>query len=161
MIGDARSGDIGVTEPFLHLGDVGLLIERVGGGGRAQRMRADQKPQLPRVTPHQSIDAVRGDRVLQSASAVVANRPEQCAGFVKAVPGGVATSISDLERRAILRPRAPVIVNARGGNVGVAEPLLHLGDVGLVVERVGGGGRAQRMRADLEPEFRRIGRTSL
>ena len=51
-------------------------------------------------------------------------------------------SVGHFERRAILRPRAPVIVDARGGDVGVAEPFLHLGDVGLVVERVGGGGRA-------------------
>jgi hypothetical protein len=35
------------------LGDVGLVIERVGGGGSSQRMRADQKPQRPRITPHQ------------------------------------------------------------------------------------------------------------
>jgi hypothetical protein len=26
----------------------------------------------------------------------------------------------------------------RGGDIGMPEPLLHLGDVGLVVERVGG-----------------------
>ena len=31
-----------------------------------------------------------------------------------------------------------MVVNARGADVGVAEPLLHLGDVRLVVERVGG-----------------------
>jgi len=47
-----------------------------------------------------------------------------------------------------------VIVDAGGGNVGVAEPLLHLGDVGLVVERVGGGRRSQRMGADLKAELR-------
>ena len=64
--------------------------------------------------------------------------------------------IFHLERRAVLRPRAAVIVDARGGDVRVAEPFLHLGDVGLVVERVGGGRRAQRVRADLEPELRRI-----
>ena len=46
MIVDACSGDVGVAESFLHLGDVGLVVERVGGRGRAQRMRADQKPQL-------------------------------------------------------------------------------------------------------------------
>src|SRR5271165_1463239 len=66
-------------------------------------------------------------------------------------------SVIYLERRAVLRPRAAVIVDARGGDVGVAEPLLHLGDVGLVVERVGGGRRAQRMSADLEPKLRRVG----
>jgi hypothetical protein len=38
---------------------------------------------------HQSIDALRGDRVLQSAGAVVADRPEQRAGLVEAMPGSV------------------------------------------------------------------------
>jgi len=54
-----------------------------------------------------------------------------------------------------------MIIDARGGDVGVTEPFLHLGDVGLVIERIGGGRRAQRMRADLEPELRRVGPTSL
>ena len=47
MIIDPGSGDIGVTEPFLHFGDVGLVIECVGRGRRAQRVRANQKTQLP------------------------------------------------------------------------------------------------------------------
>ena len=42
-----------------------------------------------------------------------------------------------------------VIVNAGGGDIGVAEPLLDLGDVGLMFERIGGGRRAQRMGAAL------------
>jgi len=41
VIIDARRGDIGVTKPFLHFGDVGLVIECVGRGRCAQRMRAD------------------------------------------------------------------------------------------------------------------------
>ena len=65
-------------------------------------------------------------------------------------------SIGDLKRRAV-RLGAAVIVDPRGGDIGVAEPFLHLGDVRLVVERIGGGGRAQGMSADLEPEPRRIG----
>jgi hypothetical protein len=35
MIVDARGGDVGVAEPFLHLGNVGLVVKSVGGGGRA------------------------------------------------------------------------------------------------------------------------------
>lgn len=46
MIVDPRSSDVGVAEPLLHLGDVGLMIERIGGGRRTQRMRADCKPKL-------------------------------------------------------------------------------------------------------------------
>ena len=49
-----------------------------------------------------------------------------------------------------------MIVDPGGGDIGVPEPLLDLGNVGLVVERIGGGGRSQRMRADLEAEQRRI-----
>ena len=66
----------------------------------------------------------------------------------------VGLSIVHLERRAVLGPRLAVIVDAGGGDVGVAEPLLDLGDVGLVVERIGGGRRPQRMGADLEAELR-------
>jgi hypothetical protein len=48
-------------------------------------------------------------------------------------------SVIDLKCRTILRARLAVIVDAGSGDVGVAEPLLDLGDVGLVVERIGGG----------------------
>ena len=89
MIVDTRGGNIGMPEPFLHLGDVGLVIERIGGGGRAQGMRANQKPQLPRIAPHQAIDAVGGDRPFELSGTIVANRPEQRAAVIEAVPGGV------------------------------------------------------------------------
>ncbi len=52
MIVDARGGDIGITEPFLHLGNIGLVIERIGGGRRTQRMCADLESKLRRVAPH-------------------------------------------------------------------------------------------------------------
>ncbi|MFZ3238434.1 MAG: hypothetical protein WA184_24070 [Stellaceae bacterium] len=41
-----------------------------------------------------------------------------------------------------------------GGDVGMAEPFLDLGDVGLVVEGIGGGRRPQRMGANLEAQRR-------
>ena len=68
-----------------------------------------------------------------------------------------AISVGHLESRAVLWARPTVIVDARSSDVRVAEPFLNLGDVGLVVERVGGGRRAQGMSADLEAEQRRIG----
>jgi hypothetical protein len=40
--------------------------------------------------------------------------------------------VINLERRTVLRPGFPVIVDACGGDVGVAKPLLHFGDVGLI-----------------------------
>ena len=50
------------------------------------RWRLPQKPKLPRIAPHQAIDAVRGDRIFQSAGAVVADRPEQRAAVVEGHP---------------------------------------------------------------------------
>ena len=46
MIIDAGGGDIGVAQPFLHLGDVGLVIERISGGGRAQCVGANLEAEL-------------------------------------------------------------------------------------------------------------------
>src|ERR1700730_18306514 len=37
---EAGSGDVGMTEPFLHFGDIGLMREGIRGGGGAQRMDA-------------------------------------------------------------------------------------------------------------------------
>ena len=79
MIVDPRGGDVGVPQPLLHLGDVGLVIERVSGGRRPQRVRADRKPELGRISAHQLIDAVRRDRLVDARRSVVADRPEQCA----------------------------------------------------------------------------------
>jgi hypothetical protein len=35
-----------VAKPFLDLGDIGLMIKRVGGGRSAQRAGADLEPEL-------------------------------------------------------------------------------------------------------------------
>ena len=35
--------------PFLDLGNVGLVVERVGGGRREQHVGADLKPKLRRI----------------------------------------------------------------------------------------------------------------
>ena len=51
------------------------------------------------------------------------------------------TSVIHLESRTILRSCLAVIVNTGRGDVRVPKPLLDLGDVGLMVERIGGGRR--------------------
>jgi hypothetical protein len=51
--------------------------------------------------------------------------------------------VCDLERRAVLGPLLTPIVASSGSNVGMAQPLLHLSDVGVVLKRVGRGRRAQ------------------
>jgi hypothetical protein len=50
--------------------------------------------------------------------------------------------ISYFERRTALRPRASMVIDARCGDVRVTEPLLHLGGVRFMVDRVGGGASA-------------------
>ena len=44
-------------------------------------------------------------------------------------------SILHLERRALLRPTLSTIIEPCRRNIGMPEPLLHLGDVGIVRER--------------------------
>src|ERR1019366_4568490 len=65
-------------------------------------------------------------------------------------------SIHDLKSRAILRLGLAVIVNPRSRNIRMSQPLLHLVDVGLVVERIGRSGCTKGVRADLEPERGRV-----
>ena len=96
MIVDAGSGDIGVPEPFLNFGDVGLVVERIGGGRRPQRVGADLEAELGRIPPHQLVDAIGSERLLELAGAVVADRPEQRAVLVLAVPGGLEVIVDQL-----------------------------------------------------------------
>lgn len=55
------------------------------------------------------------------------------------------SSIGDPKRRTVLRPTLPVVVEACRRNARVPEPLLNLGDVRLVLKRVGRGRRAERV----------------
>jgi Transposase DDE domain group 1 len=85
VIVDPRGGDVGVAKPFLHLGDVGFVIERIGGGRRAQRMGADLEPELRRVRARQLVEAIHGDRCFEAAGTVVPGRPKQCTAVVSAM----------------------------------------------------------------------------
>ena len=95
VIVDARRGDVRVTEPLLHLGDVGLVIERVGRGGRTQRMSADLEPKRGGIGPHQLVDAVRRDGAFGLSGAVVADGAEQRAVLVSAVSGGIEVLVDE------------------------------------------------------------------
>ena len=95
VIVDARGRYVGVTEPLLHLCNVGLVVERIGGGGRAQRMRTDHELELRRVGSHQFVDAVRRDRLDALAGAVVTDRPKQRAVLIRAVAGGLKVVMNE------------------------------------------------------------------
>src|SRR4051812_33169188 len=76
VIIDACRGDVRMPEPFLYLCDVCFMIEGIGGGCRAKRMRTDLEAELCGVDAHQLVDAVRRDRLVELAGSVVADRPE-------------------------------------------------------------------------------------
>jgi hypothetical protein len=61
-----------------------------------------------------------------------------------------ASSVVHLKRRAVLRARLAVIVDAGGGDIRMPQPLLDFGDIGLVIKRIGGSCCPQRMGADLK-----------
>jgi len=65
-------------------------------------------------------------------------------GSIPTVPGLVRHP----KGRAVLRPMVPLVVQPGGGDVGVAQPLLHFGDVRIMRERVGGRRRSQGMHAE-------------
>lgn len=56
--------------------------------------------------------------------------------------------VAHLECRRILRANLSAVVDPRGGDVGMAQPFLNLGDVRLVLERVGGRRGAERVVAE-------------
>ena len=45
-----------------------------------------------------------------------------------------------LERRTLLGPTLPAIVQPSRGNVGMPQPFLHFGNVGIVRKGIGGSG---------------------
>jgi hypothetical protein len=51
----------------------------------------------------------------------------------------VRVLVADFECRRVLGLHFAPIIDASGGDIGVAEPFLDLGDVGFVVQGVGGG----------------------
>jgi hypothetical protein len=57
VIVDAGGGDVSVAEPFLHFGNVGLVVERIGSGRRPERMRSNLKPQSRRTAPSPALRA--------------------------------------------------------------------------------------------------------
>ena len=103
MIVNAGSGDVGVAEPFLHLGDVGLMIERVGGGSRAQRVGADLEAEESRIGPHEPVNPVGCERGIEPASGVVLDRAEQGAVQILAVASGFEVIVDQLVRAGVQR----------------------------------------------------------
>ena len=77
-----------------------------------------------------------------------------------ALKKGDSLSISHLKCRAILWPGFPAIIEAGCGNIGMPQPLLHLSDISLVIQGIGGGRGPQGVHAQplniANPNFPRI-----
>jgi hypothetical protein len=95
------------------------------------------------IFPPPSCDAGENHRCL-GANLYRSTRPVHCPVHVQLV--------RHLEGRAVFWPRLPMIVNPRCGNVGVTEPFLYLGDIRLMIERIGGGRGTQRVGANLKSQ---------
>ena len=65
-----------MAQPFLHLGDVGIVIKRIGRRGRAQRMGTDLESQSERVPSHQLVEPIRRYGIVEPTRAVIAHRAE-------------------------------------------------------------------------------------
>jgi hypothetical protein len=99
MIVYPRGGNVGVAEPLLYLGDIRLVIERVGRRRSAQRVRADPEAERSRVSAHQLVNAVRRgymavrlDRFATRSRSQLTGRPllncpgRRARGLCRAVP---------------------------------------------------------------------------
>ena len=68
VIVDPGRRDIGVAEPLLDLGDIGLMVERIRGRRRAQRVGADLEAEERGILPHQLVNAIRRDRLFRPSA---------------------------------------------------------------------------------------------
>jgi hypothetical protein len=97
-----------MTEPFLHLSDVGLVVEGVGGGRRAERVCADLEPQFGRIISHQLVNTICRDRIHEPSGAIITDRPEQRAILIGAVSGGVEVVVNE-RRGARMQRQIPCL----------------------------------------------------
>src|SRR6516165_1759546 len=79
----------------------------------------------------------------QTASASFTRRVGDCRSTISQRVSWGVNLMSDAEGWTIPRSRLASVVESRGRDVGVAEPFLHLGYIGLMGKCVGGRRRAQ------------------
>lgn len=83
-----------MPEPFLDFGDVGLMLQGVGGGGGAHGMGADAidgpwKVGKQGVVADQPIDRIGMERFFEGAGDIVPNWPENRPVAIVDVPSTV------------------------------------------------------------------------
>ena len=77
MVIDPSRRDAGVAQPLLDLGDVGLVIQRVGRGRCPQRVGADLEAERLRVGPDGLVDGVGRDGLLRPLGPAMMDPPEE------------------------------------------------------------------------------------
>ncbi len=92
-----------MAQPLLDLGNVRLVVERVGGGRRPQSMSSDFKPQLRRVVPDQFINAIRRNRFFLTAVMGIAQRTEEGTLVTAVMPGLVQVVLDQIASDAVKR----------------------------------------------------------
>jgi hypothetical protein len=84
MIVNARGRNIRMPQPFLDLGDIGLMIKRVRRRSRPQRVRADLKAERRRIPSHHLVHRIRRDCLASGGTAIAMHRSKQRAGLIRA-----------------------------------------------------------------------------
>ena len=70
---DPGRGNVRVPQPLLNLGNVGLVVERIGRSRRPQRVRPDLEPQRLGIPPHDLVDRIGRNRLLRPFDSSVVN----------------------------------------------------------------------------------------
>ena len=78
-----------MTQPLLDLGDVRLVLERVRRGGGPEDMHADEHSDYLRIPADELVDAIAGERPVESAGAVVADWAKEGTELVVRTTGGL------------------------------------------------------------------------
>ncbi|MCU0689148.1 MAG: hypothetical protein MUE97_05350, partial [Phycisphaerales bacterium] len=113
-----------MAQPLLHLGDVGLVVQRVGRRRRPQRVRADLEAQRRRVAPHDLVDRVRRQGLRPATAPVVMQRPEQRPGVITPVARRLQVLRHTPARGRVQRHVPRLAAFARHRQVHHAAPLL-------------------------------------
>jgi len=75
-----------MPEPFLHLGNICVVIQCIGRGRRAKGVRADLEPQPESVPPHKFIYPVWSNGIVEAPGAIIADGTEEGALYIGRVP---------------------------------------------------------------------------
>ncbi len=96
-----------MTEPCLNLGEIGVVVECIGGGGRSHRVGFRLESKGGRIVSDEPVNAIRRDGVFQGATgAAVSKRAKQRSAVVVSVSGGVQIIVDEIGGKLVQRDEA-------------------------------------------------------